>query len=615
MNSITSILTIQDQPNESYAAISDESLKAASLQRAQELEQQHSEEQLPNGFYFSKDNLVYQPECINEDQDLPPPIVICSKLFITACTRDDLNHNHGRLLEFKDNDNHHHEWAMPMELLAGDGTRYREELLSMGLRIEPGKKARNLLTHYIQASKPKARARCVSSLGWHKNCFILPQEIIGNPPEERILLQTTSSSFPDYTSQGTLEEWQTHISSMCTGNNRLIFSASIGFAPPLLHLLGMENGGFHFRGMSSIGKTTALEIAASIWGHSKKYIQRWRSTTNGLETLATSHNDSLLCLDELSQADPDMAGESAYMLANGAGKNRSKEFGVGKRKTASWRLLFLSTGEISLASHMIEEGKKVRAGQEIRMVDIPADTRKYGMFENLHHCPNGHVFADTLSLSCKTFYGSASKAFLKRLIDQLDEALPLLRHSMETFIKEVLPESADGQIYRVAKRFALVAAAGELATHFGVTGWSKQDAINAAKTCFLDWLETLGGTGPKEEHAILSQVKLFFEQHGDSRFTPKDSSLEHKTINRAGFKNTSTEGEIEFFVFPETFKKEIAKGFEPSEVSRICLKHGLLRPGSKGEATRSERFPHSKKNTRCYRFTSKVLGDEDPSTN
>jgi uncharacterized protein (DUF927 family) len=62
-----------------------------------------------------------------------------------------------------------------------------------------------------------------------------------------------------------------------------------------------------------------------------------------LEAVAESHNDSLLCLDEISQVDSKEAGETAYMLANGHGKSRAQRDGS-SRQAALWRLLFLSTG-------------------------------------------------------------------------------------------------------------------------------------------------------------------------------------------------------------------------------------------------------------------------------
>ena len=85
---------------------------------------------------------------------------------------------------------------------------------------------------------------------------------------------------------------------------------------PLLEPLGEENFGFHVEGGSSIGKTTLLRVAASVWGAP---IQSWRTTDNAAEGLARAANDGLLILDELSQVDGTAADAMAYMLGNGVG--------------------------------------------------------------------------------------------------------------------------------------------------------------------------------------------------------------------------------------------------------------------------------------------------------
>jgi putative DNA primase/helicase len=119
----------------------------------------------------------------------------------------------------------------------------------------------------------------------------------------------------------------------------------------------VESGGFHFRGDSSSGKTTALKVAASVYGGAS-YLQRWRTTDNALEAIAAQHCDGLLILDELAQVDPKTAGECAYMLANEQSKARATRTGT-PRARLSWRLLFLSAGELGLADHMAEGMKRM----------------------------------------------------------------------------------------------------------------------------------------------------------------------------------------------------------------------------------------------------------------
>ena len=60
---------------------------------------------------------------------------------------------------------------------------------------------------------------------------------------------------------------------------------------------------------------------------------------------------------------------------------------------------------------------------------------------------------------------------------------------------------ATGEVKRAADRFAVIAAAGELASEWGITGWGAGEATVAAKRCFLDWLNRRGTTGASDVEA------------------------------------------------------------------------------------------------------------------
>jgi hypothetical protein len=95
----------------------------------------------------------------------PQTIRIAGKLEIKAKTRDAQSNEWGRLLEFSDPDGNLKRYALPMSLLAGDGTQYRAHLLSMGLYIEPSPTAKNLLTTYIQTYYAPARVPWFQKFG------------------------------------------------------------------------------------------------------------------------------------------------------------------------------------------------------------------------------------------------------------------------------------------------------------------------------------------------------------------------------------------------------------------------------------------------------------------
>lgn len=607
------------------AQVTDAPRKAATSSPANSADGEGGE-QLPH-FHCNEKGVWYFGR--NDEGNNMPPLWVCSKLEITASTRDAKNESWGRLLEFDDLDGTHHAWAMPMELLSGDGNEYRRMLLSMGLQIGGSGKARNLLTQYIQTAQVEQRARCVERTGWHGNVFVMPDRTIGED-EERILFQSASATPGTFRQKGKPFTWQANVAALCAGNSRLMFAVSAAFAAPLLHITGMESGGVHLRGDSSTGKTTALRAAASVWG-GMEYLQRWRATDNGLEALAAQHSDCLLVLDELSQVDPKAAGEAAYMLANGGGKARANRNG-GLRDPASWRILFLSSGEAGLSEHMAEAKKKPKAGQEIRLLDIPADAGAgYGMFENLHQYANGAAFSKGLTEAASKHYGTAAQPYIAKLVEHHEKAAEWIKKAQREFAHANVNEDAGGQVHRAALRFALIGAAGELATKWQITGWQPGEAMQAATTCYKAWLAQRGGAGNLEELNMLAQVRRFFEAHGEARFTdwsrPVSNSEGHapRTINRAGYRKHNTDtvtdgrGEevvagthTEYYVLPETFKQEVCAGFDYRVVCKLLVRYGCLMVEGKSYM-RKERLPGGEGTAHCFRITHKLFeggGDE-----
>lgn len=541
----------------------------------------------------------------SKEGEQPDAIWICSPLEAVAITRDHNNENFGKLLQFSDPDSVKHSWAIPSEFLAGDGLEYRKILMSLGVEIAEGKKSREYLTRYLQRSNPSLRMRCVTKLGWYENVYVLPNEIIGtSSSNEQIVFQSTNPLGLLYGTKGSLLDWQKNVSYYCSDNSRLGFAVSASFTGPLLHLLDEETGGVHFQGPSSIGKTTLLKIANSVWGP-KRMIQTWRATTNGLESVAAHHNDGLLSLDELAQLDPREAGNTAYLLCNGAGKLRANKNGGAKEKH-NWRLIFLSTGEISFPDHIRQSGQRVRGGQEVRIIDIPANTEKYGIFDYLHCFPSGDVFSRTLAQNTEAFHGNAGKTFIQFLTQNTEEAVLRTKELCRRFTKENIPPNADGQVLRVLHKFALIASAGSLATEAGITGWENEEAFWAASQCFHTWLKRRGGVSAQEGKEILLQVRRVFDQHANSRFTDIDEKFPSKTINQIGYKK-KVEGEWRFFVLPESFKQDICAGFDSELAAKILIEKEWLVPDSEGKSSRPERLPCSERPTRCYHFNGQKM--------
>ena len=299
---------------------------------------------------------------------------VCSPLHVRAVTFDGQDNNFGRLLRFKNTLGRWREWAMPMELLRGGGDDLRGELLAMGVEIDPTVRARNLLATYLQSRPPRRRMRCALQVGWCGDSFVLPDPVIG-PHASDVIFQNGERGHDEHTTCGTLSGWQTEIAARAAGNKLLVLALSAAFVGPMLALTHSEGGGLHLVGDSSTGKTTVIEAACSVWG-GPNYRRSWRATANGMEGAAALFNDSLLALDEISECDPREVGVIVYSLGNGRGKQRASRTGQA-RTISRWRCSILSSGERTIATTMQEGGHRVKAGQTVRLLDIPA-VRAFG---------------------------------------------------------------------------------------------------------------------------------------------------------------------------------------------------------------------------------------------
>ena len=551
-------------------------------------------ESLPAGFCLTNDSLLYT----GGDGD---PLKVSGRIEVIAGTRDNNSKNWGKLLKFVDPDGVLKEIAVPNTMFAGDCKELRERLLSEGLTITPAGKTK--LSTYLMSCNPTARVLCVNKTGWYQNAFVFPDSIIGKT-EDKISFQTESFNNV-YATAGSLEQWRENIGKYCSGNNRLIFAVSAAFASALLDKSGIESGGFHFVGGSSCGKSTILRVAASVWGD-ENYLRTWRATDNGLEGIAALHNDSLLVLDELGQVDPAKAGEIAYMLGNGGGKTRSTRNG-NARNALSWRLLYLSSGEKDLNDCAVESKKKVKAGQEVRLLNIPAvplEGEHFGAFEYLHDFGNGGAFAEYLNRQVKSYYGTPARAFIKSITEENQEELNKHIREKLNMLKEGLNEDitgneADNQVNRAINRFALVAYAGEYATANELTGWQKDEACYACAQCLKDWLTARGGVGNQEDKEILDQVKYFFEQHSESRFYNLMAGSDQKIINMAGYKDKVNE-KWEYYVLPSVFKNDVCSGLNLNLAKEALTKKGWL----KSEESKSKRIGDEVK--KVYIFNSEL---------
>lgn len=530
----------------------------------------------------------------------PTQAWVCSPLHIEAVTTDGQDNHFGRLLRFQNTLQRWRAWAMPMELLRGAGDDLRGELLAMGVEIDPSPKARNLLATYLQTQPPKRRMRCALQVGWCDESFVLPDTVIG-PGAQDVIFQSGEHGHDEHTQAGTQTGWQAHIAARALDNPLLLLALSAAFAGPLLARCNAEGGGLHFVGDSSTGKTTLLEAACSVWG-GPNYRRSWRATANGMEGAAALFNDCLLALDEISECDPREVGAMVYTLGNGRGKQRAGRTGSARTLTR-WRCFVLSSGERTIATTMQEGGHRAKAGQSVRLLDIPA-ARTFGAWDTLHDLPSGTAFSDAIKRATTRHHGHTGRAFLEQLTrDRRDFCARLER--VKGFA-QFAATGSEGQDKRSAGRFALLALAGEVATEYGLTGWPKGAAVQAAAVGLRAW-RSLRGRGNDERRQILERVSGFIDRHGDARFSRMDASDPSSIRDRVGWWQDAPSGRI--YLFTAEGLREALKGFDFHRALDALQEAGALpAPGADGKRAKFYRI--DRRGVKLYPIHADKLGGD-----
>ncbi len=453
--------------------------------------------------------------------------------------------------------------------------------------------------------------------GWDSSgAFALPDAALGT--SEIFVYQNPSAVRAAISKAGTLKDWQSRVAFPADGNSRLTLALSASLASVLLRPLGMEGFGIHFRGPSSIGKTTALSVSSSVWGP-PGYIQNWRTTANGLEANAEAHNDLPLCLDELGQIRGEHAAQIAYLLSGGKGTARANRTGAGAQRK-EWCVVLISTGELGLDDKIRESNTQQRlmAGHTVRFIEIPADTGSgFGLFdwtpdsESLSSRDRGKAFAELLNRACQSCYGHAGPEFVSAFIADLDRNIEFAQRTIAKFTS-AQSSDADEQVQRVATAFGLLAAAGELARRFGVVTWPSGNATHAAARCFRAWLSARDGSGPQELHAALAQLRLMIERHGDARFQRVDiraQTRDYPIRDRLGYQRVDSDGEVYYLIGTENWK-EILAGHDARAIAKDLARTGILKRGDGKHIQRNERLPGSKKPDRFYVLSHSALFDD-----
>jgi putative DNA primase/helicase len=574
-------------------------------------------------------------------------VPLCAEIRVTGRARDPDGRGWIRLVEFLDPLNRVRRLTLADARLSNERSDWYAPLADEGFGVPVGPTKKRLLAEYLLSIKIGDFATVVRQSGWHgSEGFVfgdggfIPRSSGGEPA---ILQREVGENV--YSKRGTLGGWQLAVAAPCAGNSRLAFAVCVALAGPLIKLHGGFAGtGFHIYGDSGTGKTTAVHVAASVWGGTS-FVTTWQVTENGIEAMAVAHNDTVLVMDEIAQVSADALGVIIYTLSQGQGKARSHQGGNNKPRHR-FRIIWLSSGEIPTTEMLRRaqaRGQRPFAGQETRQPDIPADAGAgMGVFETLHGRALPRELAEDLARATHENYGHAGDEFVTYILQNYERVQGELHQAVADIVEQLSPEEAASSVKRAIQRFALVAYAGELAIEAGVLPWAKGEAIAATAKCVNAWLVGRGGSGSGEDLLALRHIQDFLVAKGDSAFVDWHRAVDDhrpKLTTTVGFKklvgpttgkpiesgadyaresgdangrfteSQLSETRVEY-VFPMAGWRQVIGGHSDARCRRLLSEMGVLIT-DKGRLTSTQRLPgHGGGKAKCIVIDGAFLGME-----
>lgn len=228
------------------------------------------------------------------------------------------------------------------------------------------------------------------------------------------------------------------------------FAFYSSFAAPLLRMLKAPNFIIDFWGNTSVGKTTVLELAASVWGNPHKeaggLVFSWDSTRVFLERMAHFFNDAPIFPDDSQTVDDRTMTSMLYQIANGVGKGRGSLIGI--RHNPTWHTVCFSTGERPLTQCTTFSGARART---IEIYGSP--------FPNA-----GGNFINDLKQGVREHYGHAGPKFIAGLLPLWDnpDEMTRLKEDHKRY-QRAMSLSANSEVGdRYSHYFATVKVAADL---------------------------------------------------------------------------------------------------------------------------------------------------------
>lgn len=342
------------------------------------------------------------------------------------------------------------------------------------------------------AKQPPARKfTIVNAPGWHDGNYVTARwcatQAQRHPQRYRLDQDSGAHIAPFTLGEGSLDQWKKAVAKVATQSAPLRLFMSAAFAAPLLRHLDIDSFGLNLFGNTSLGKTTCEFAAASVSGiiHNRT-LPGWADSGPAIEQLAVGHRDGILPLDDTGDEQQISPEKKARSIAFAIARNRPRTLDKRYQKASNlvvreYRVIILSSSEISLGEIARAVGKTRLGGEEVRLIDVPCEGMQ-GIFDKEIGPERAREIIDLLKVHSEANQGYALREFMRQFLRD-DAALSKLKTSIEFFETETTINTSDTAQLRMRRSFAVLYAAATLAIEYKVLPWKKAATLKAIAFC------------------------------------------------------------------------------------------------------------------------------------
>jgi hypothetical protein len=241
---------------------------------------------------------------------------------------------------------------------------------------------------------------------------------------------TTASVAENLVEHGDFAKWKEVFNMYArAGLEPHAFAALTAFGSPLLKFTGMSGAIINvIHSSSGSGKSTALYMCNSVWGHPVKNASIWKDTFNAKMHRLGVMNNLPNTIDEITNTSPMEFSDLAYSISQGRGKNKMQaSINAERVNLTSWQGMTLASSNASFYQEM-GAAKDSPDGESMRLLEYeikPNDIIDVALGKQMFD----HQLLDN--------YGHAGEIYAQWLVNNLEAAKDLVRQIQAKLDKEV----------------------------------------------------------------------------------------------------------------------------------------------------------------------------------